>query len=612
MKKNFWNSIKLTPLLVGASLLATQQVQANEIAQVNAESDTQIINQLDNYSAEGTTSSSKDQVTSVSQLRDVSPTDWAFEALRSLVERYGCIVGYPDRTFRGNRALSRYEFAAGLNACMQQMERLIAASEAVTREDIAKLQRLMTEFESELAALGARVDNLEGRVAFLEDHQFSTTTKLKGEVIMALTQNFNSGNQAILADRVRLALNTSFTGEDTLITRLSAGNAGAFNAEGRNQFSTGGVPVTNPTINSNSATLNQTFNLYPGVNNDVQVDWLAYYAPIKLSEKSEIKTYIAGWGGIHTDYVPTLNPFFEDYDGGNGALSTFASSSPIYRIGGGSGVGFSYRLGFLESLLGPSTFSVGYLAGGSPNSPKDGEGIFNGDYSVLGQLNFNMSDTFALGFTYVSGYHSANSPVFGYGASSGFGVVGTQLANQSNDQLASIFSNVPVASNTFIPKGGSVTTTMDQGNKISNSYGSQLAWRVTKGVSLSAFFNYTNLTRIGRGNDDIWSYGGGIAFPDLFKEGSVLGIFAGVQPYNATNTFFVTDTVLNSAGTPVSSSTRRVRVSNDTVPLHIEGFYRYQLTDNISVTPGVIWVNSSNQGNNSSQVIGTLRTTFTF
>jgi BMFP domain-containing protein YqiC len=320
MKKNFWNSIKLTPVLVGASFLATSQVQANEIAQVNT--DAQIINQLDNYSTEGSTSS-KDQVTSVSQLRDVSPTDWAFEALRSLVERYGCIVGYPDRTFRGNRALSRYEFAAGLNACMQQMERLIAASEAVLREDIEKLKRLMAEFESELAALGARVDNLEGRVAFLEDHQFSTTTKLKGEVIMALTQNFEDGNQAILADRVRLALNTSFTGEDQLVTRLSAGNAGAFNTSYDNRLRTGGVPVQNISGTGNSATLNQTFNLYPGQNNDVQVDWLAYYAPIKLSEKSEIKTYLAEWGGIHSDYAPTTNPFFEDYDGGNGALSTF-------------------------------------------------------------------------------------------------------------------------------------------------------------------------------------------------------------------------------------------------------------------------------------------------
>ncbi len=49
------------------------------------------------------------QVTNVTQLRDVSPGDWAFEALRSLVERYGCIPGYPDGTYRGNRAMSRYQ-----------------------------------------------------------------------------------------------------------------------------------------------------------------------------------------------------------------------------------------------------------------------------------------------------------------------------------------------------------------------------------------------------------------------------------------------------------------------------------------------------------------------
>jgi hypothetical protein len=60
------------------------------------------------------------QLTSVSELKDVQPTDWAYEALKSLVERYGCIVGYPDQTFRGNRALSRWEFAAGLNACLNR------------------------------------------------------------------------------------------------------------------------------------------------------------------------------------------------------------------------------------------------------------------------------------------------------------------------------------------------------------------------------------------------------------------------------------------------------------------------------------------------------------
>ena len=200
------------------------------------------------------------QVNSVSQLRDVSPTDWAYEALTSLVERYGCIVGYPDRTFRGNRALSRYEFAAGLNACMQQMERLIAGSESVLREDVATLQRLVTEFEAELAALGARVDNLEGRVAFLEDNQFSTTTKLQGEVIFAITDVLagdgststfpaifsptgnididNPSQQTVFANRVRLDLISSFTGQDQLKIRLTSGNFPHPNRPGGFQYRT--------------------------------------------------------------------------------------------------------------------------------------------------------------------------------------------------------------------------------------------------------------------------------------------------------------------------------------------------------------------------------------
>jgi len=66
-------------------------------------------------------------VTSVSQLSDVKPTDWAFTALQSLVERYGCIAGYPDRTFRGKQATSRYEFAAGLNACLDKINEIISA-----------------------------------------------------------------------------------------------------------------------------------------------------------------------------------------------------------------------------------------------------------------------------------------------------------------------------------------------------------------------------------------------------------------------------------------------------------------------------------------------------
>jgi hypothetical protein len=104
--------------------------QANPLlAEIPAPANTQLPARTTRYTSLETVSSDSDltdennsieQVTSVSQLSDVSPTDWAFQALQSLVERYGCIAGYPDGTFRGNRAMTRYEFAAGLNACLDK------------------------------------------------------------------------------------------------------------------------------------------------------------------------------------------------------------------------------------------------------------------------------------------------------------------------------------------------------------------------------------------------------------------------------------------------------------------------------------------------------------
>jgi Ni/Co efflux regulator RcnB len=118
---------------------------------------------------------SQNQVTSVSQFDDVRPTDWAYQALSNLIERYGCVAGYPDGTFKGGRAMTRFEAAALLNACLDRVTE-------VTDE----LKRLMAEFEKELAVLKGRVDGLEAKVGQLEAQQFSTTTKLRGEVSFIL------------------------------------------------------------------------------------------------------------------------------------------------------------------------------------------------------------------------------------------------------------------------------------------------------------------------------------------------------------------------------------------------------------------------------------------
>ena len=55
---------------------------------------------------------SQEQVTSITQFSDVKPTDWAYQALSNLVDRYGCVAGYPNGTFKGGQAMTRYEAAA--------------------------------------------------------------------------------------------------------------------------------------------------------------------------------------------------------------------------------------------------------------------------------------------------------------------------------------------------------------------------------------------------------------------------------------------------------------------------------------------------------------------
>jgi hypothetical protein len=180
-------------------------------------------------------------VTSISELSDVQPTDWAFQALQSLVERYGCIAGYPDRTFRGNRAMTRYEFAAGMNACLDRINELIAAglADKVSKEDLATLQRLQEEFAAELAALRGRVDALEADVTDLKGKVFNPVTKLNAQVIAAVVGSALTEDRVVngrvvaeqnqanmtLPYRVRLNFDASFVGRDRLRIRLQARDA---------------------------------------------------------------------------------------------------------------------------------------------------------------------------------------------------------------------------------------------------------------------------------------------------------------------------------------------------------------------------------------------------
>ncbi|MEB3173994.1 MAG: iron uptake porin [Cyanobacteriota bacterium] len=416
--------------------------------------------------------------TSVSSLRDVSPEDWAYQALQSLVERYGCLVGYPDQTFRGERALSRWEFAAGLNACQNRIEQLLQENAAVLQEDLDALKRLAQDFQTELTALNSRTDNLESRLSYLEDHSFSTTTKLNGLVNFVLTGTTgDSGNQIAFQERARLTFNTSFTGRDLLVTRFAGGNS------------------TIPFVDGGTKEVVQANQWYGDFNNSLFLVTLYYLFPVN----ERLTMLVTPSGGLHADYnYPPVNPYFEDFNGGTTTLSTFAQHNQILSLGGGTGAAFSYRL--TDSV----TLGGGYYAG-LGNNPEQGSGLFNGTYSAGASLRWQATPGLALGANYINGYFvpgafgfSDNATSFGLPAYSG-----TAIANDTLAQYA--------------------TST--------NAYGAEFFWQVNPQFGVGAWLGFINARAMGGGQGELWNYALSFVFPDLGQEGNLGGVIFGAQPY---------------------------------------------------------------------------------
>ncbi len=574
MSKLFWNTLKLSPLFLTATLVVATRASA---AEPNAAEQHTSVSQLSNPAPDNTIA----QVTSVSQLSDVQPTDWAFQALQSLVERYGCIAGYPDGTYRGNRALTRYEFAAGLNACLDRVNELIATATAdrVNKEDLATLQRLQEEFSAELATLRGRVDSLEAQTAQLEANQFSTTTKLTGEVIAAVSdvfggnvalssnpndptnigrvgQNIDNTTNTVFSDRVRLNFDTSFTGKDLLRTRLQARNVVPFTRTG-----TPGAP-------GDTGTPMTRLGFDGDEGNNIRIDKLFYRFPL-LGDFADVKLDFTN--AELQENVYTFNPIFES--SGRGAISRFGRFNPIYRsadISNSATLGGS-ALTVNINPKGAVGLSLAYAASNASN-PGNNFGLFNGDYAALGQLSFRPTDNINLGLTYV---HSYDNAVSNAGVANSIAVSGG---------TGSVYANNPF--------NGAATS--------SNKYGAEASIKLGSKLTLSGWGGYTVATAeqgpgaVTRGNKaQIWNWAATLAFQDFIKEGSVLGVIFGQPPRAGSN---------DLVG-------RRDRGTS----YHLEGLYRFPITDNIEVTPGVAVIfNPEHNNNNDTEYVGTVRTTFRF
>jgi hypothetical protein len=101
--------------------------------------------------------------------RDVPPDHFAYKAINQLLEN-GLMQGYPDGTFKGRRVLSRYEFAVILAKILAKIEaeKEVGKPSQLSADTTFILDKLSSEFSTELDMLGVRVDSLEKRVEKVE------------------------------------------------------------------------------------------------------------------------------------------------------------------------------------------------------------------------------------------------------------------------------------------------------------------------------------------------------------------------------------------------------------------------------------------------------------
>jgi len=238
-----------------------------------------------------------------------------------------------------------------------------------------------------------------------------------------------------------------------------------------------------------------------------------------------------------------------DGDGAFGAVSTFGTRNPIYGQLGDEGIAVNHQFGDKLAL------SLGYLSS-TANDPTPGNGLFDGNYGALAQLTVKPSDRISLGLTYINSY---NQP----------------LLTGSNNATSGVVSSGE--------------------NFSSNSYGVQASLGISKKFVLGGWAGYTNskvLTT--KGEVDTFNYAVTLGFPDLGKKGNLAGVIVGMEP-------------------KVTSSNVVGVTKDPNTSYHIEGFYQYKLSDNITLTPAVIWLTAPDHNdNNDNVVIGALRTTFSF
>jgi Carbohydrate-selective porin, OprB family/S-layer homology domain len=591
-----------------ASLLLTNTAQAeqNNNTIVNDDnsnsqaitSDLQTTDPLNDLSSqEENTNNHLGEVTSIEQFSDVKPNDWAYDSLKSLIERYNCVTDNGGGRYNGNRSLTRYEFANDLNNCLTTITNLLSSAnkDFVRKDELTSLQRLQTDFGPELAQINSRLDTAETKVTKLENSRFSPTTKLSAFAWFNVNGAVTNGNikrqtaqreggsgsplytnainpEVTSTGYVWFDLTTSFTGKDSLVLELATGTA---SNPLSNQFSNRGVEYTfsdftnqSGNYESGPVVIRELYYQFP-VGKDLEVVVGPRFNYFRFFEYNRYAYYFSPKGGAPIFNYLTFNS---------------ANSTLVNAIDRGAGAIVKWNMADNLSL------QVGYMGESNeylPNPPFGSafdptKGVFGGTNTTTAELTYKASDRANIRFLYTRSNLQAYQQYMDTGVFDGPKVIGNGLAEP-------IYG---VADDGF---GG------DVGNATANTFALNFDWALSDYFGVFGRYAYgsTNIypkTANPAGQVNAQAFQLGLAFPDLFKRGT-LGTLSFVVPFDII-------------------SGRKYLVSgggNGGTELNLEASYYLPITDNIAIMPSLLTIfNANNFSDNPTIFIGNLRTQFTF
>lgn len=356
------------------------------------------------------------------QMVDLAPNHWAYGAIQSLVEKYRIMSGFPDKSFRGQKPVSRYELAAALATIMDRFASLDNQNNPATPQDQHMVDRLKDEFKVELTDLNNRLVAIENNdktvTAAIADLKAKSTAgdKVHGNIGVTYEDDPTDNIKPYVVTNFEVRFGSNIDPNTSYSASIVGGNKGN-DSGGQPVFARGdakdkGLPNGNMQLNSNAVI--QT--LVPSVGN----------ATFKVGQ--------FGGGGI-----VSLGGFAHHYGDGIIGSGLFGPGGNAVHLGGDVGIGGKLKTG-----------GLGFGGGVNTKYAYGGLGV---DLAKMGDVNF-MADVVHNDFDFTGQSGDFNSD---YGAS----------LNLGSDKLGlSIQGGMALAGNKVTPKAGINFVTNIAGNEI--------------------------------------------------------------------------------------------------------------------------------------------------